>query len=258
MLIVGILTPPFFGMMTHFAGVNRKSRVLLLAGTAADNQYERLKSLSIPELAVATGQKEEGDLLIETGLERYFPESDGEERNTDPLDLMINDKEGDAFFSCFAARDLQSLISLSGNGSLQIFLVREGGGISLRMTDADGNSAETHWNTTAGFHEFHLYTQQMSEDRRIDIYLDHSLTGEWKVTVYEPPFRYGRVFLHRGEEVFSADRQGESLDFDRGSFHVVKSEDKASALFSLQIKVYDGTTDRDPVSVRQGIIRAPY
>ena len=260
LIIVGILTPPFLGMMVHFAKANQKSRAILLAGAVAGNQYERCKSLSVPELVrvSAAGRKKEGDFLIETSLERYFPESNADEWNADHLDLSVEDSEDNKFLSCFVAGGLQSLSSLSGSGSLQVILDREDEGISIRMVDANGKFAEYHWITTAEVHVLNIYTQQMRKDREIDIDMDPSLIGTWKITIYEPPFHYGRVSVNCNGQILTTDQQGGQLDFGRGSINVVKAEKKGGVLIYLQVKVYGKARDKSPLSVRQGVIRAAY
>ena len=259
MMIVGILVPPFFGMAIHFTKVNQKSRTILLADAAADNQYEELKSLSVPKLAsmAEKERKKEGDFFLETEAKRYFPESDTEERGMDHLDLILKDNGEGGFLSYFVANDLQSLISLSGSGFLQVDLKQEASGMSMRMADADGNSIFHHLNPSTGIHELNICAQQMHTDLSVSVCAE-DCTDPWNINVYESPFRYGRVLVHCNGQTFSTDQQACRLGTDPVRFFSYKAEESASALVSVQVKVFAKPGDKKPVSVRQGIIRAVY
>ncbi len=259
MMIVAILVPPFFGMARYFTKINQKSRTVLLADAAADNQYEELKSLSVPELAplAEKGRKRDGDFILETEVKRYFPEPDTEEGSRNHLDLILKDNGKSGFLSYFVADDLQSLTSLSGSGSLQVDLKQEMSGMSMRMADAGGKSVFHHLNPSTGIHELNIYAQQMHMDQSISVCVE-GYTDPWNINVFESPFRYGRVLVHCSGQTFSTDQQACRLGTDPVRFFSYKAEESASALVSVQVKVFAKPGDKKPVSVRQGIIRAVY
>jgi prepilin-type N-terminal cleavage/methylation domain-containing protein len=266
LIITGIVASSFLGVMVHFAKLNQKSRTILLATAAANNQYERMKSFSLYELAQFPASQivHEGNFIVTTEMERFYPNTSigpagSDASNTAGLDLAIEGSSEEGFFSYLTAGHLQDLVSLTGNGLLQVDLIPEDNGILVQMSDEDGKTAAFHFITSSHSHTINIYTQQMSKDQQVQIEFDPSLPGEWKVNVYEPPFPLGKVLFCYKDAVCQTDQGMKRIDLDNNiTIQTFKREGKSSTLVYLQVRAYTDPADSKPVSSCQGVIKIPY
>jgi prepilin-type N-terminal cleavage/methylation domain-containing protein len=259
LILTGIVASSFLGIMTLFSKVNQKSRTILLATAAANNQYERMKSYSFYDLAQLPAHQSilEDSFILQTDMKRYFPETaDGAQSNH--LDLIIKSSGDNAFLSYLATENLQELASLSGSGSLQVRLEPEDGGIRIQMSDEDGKAAAFHFSTPLHSTIFNVYTQQMNTGQLVNIKFDDSFTGDWEINVFEKPYPCGKVLFHFNDEICQTDQRMRQIDLGGLSIQTIKQQGKANALVYLQVRVYSDSMGSKPVSVCRGIIKVPF
>jgi len=261
--IVAILAAPFLGIMLSLAKTNQKSRVLLMAGAESSNQYERLKSMTVLELAeqpVFTEIDESG-LIIETRLHRYYPVTTDEDKDSNFIDIIIKEngeKTENGFLSYIASDSLQNLTSLTGVGTLYIHLDDQERGVTIHLSDDNGTNAAFHYSSSSQLRVLNIFTQQMAKNQQIHISFSNTQFGDWTINVYELPFRHEYMSFIYNEKVYQVDPVTKHLNLGNIIIQANKTEQNGYALIFLTVNVYEKLDDTIPISTRTGLIQAGY
>lgn len=260
LVILAILTGPFLNVMSSFIKTNQMSRLALIAGAESSNQYERLKSLTVMDLArepVYTAT-DESRFIIETRLQPYIP---GEDSDTDTIDLIIKNDEEESesgFLSCIMSHDLQDLTVLTGLGKLQILVMDQDRRVTIQLSDARGKNSTFSLDSSAQLRVCNIYTQHISRNLEIDLKFNSPIYGAWTINLYEAPYRHGSISFTINEETYQIDPVIKDLKLDNILIHINKTEKNAFSLISATVNIYEDLDDSIPISTRSGIIKASY
>lgn len=259
LVILSILTAPFLGMMVQFSKVNKMSQTTLLAGLTANNEYERLKSLTVPELAQLSinGIRQMDSFYLKTEISSYQPGLIA--GNKDSIDLIIKDGLNNDFLCYLSTPDLPGLTLLRGTGSVNISLALNENIMTFNIMDEGGHSESTNIEVIESQKPYilNLYTQKIPEDLRVDFTIDGLLKRNLKINLYEKPLQYGNTYFYYDNQKFQSDQQLKPLTLgSKISIHTIKIDQKTPILLYAQVKVYKSLTDNDPINIRQGILQA--
>ena len=253
--ILSLLISAFLGIQFSFAKYNQISSLNLKAGLYANNLYEMAKGMHFGELIDLLSKEEilDGELKYVISAERYKKYDQLE--NSNLIDLIIISEINDKYASYIYCDSINNLLTVQGQGNLNLDLKLEGHYNWINYNDSTGNIAQYQFLTDKQNKILNLHVISESDtDSELYININEQPVANWHIYIHESPFSQVNTFIKLGNQIISTKQLNKSVNLDNLKIYPRKTNKNIGIPIYLNITVFRKDDEMNPICRRQGII----